>query len=549
MENALHIRLVSGLVKARVDDTITTFAPYENATALRGDRLFFSLLAYVPFGVHGSIRTVVKVDSPLAEQITTYDVEHVPVLLPSYTDARLDDDYLDHRPALFPNVLRPTKKVFLYANQLHQLYFELRVPENAAPGSCPITVSLINEKDELMGEATLTVEILDALLPPQKLTCTEWFHCDCLATYYNVEVFSERHWEIIENFARVAVDTGINALLTPVLTPPLDTVVGSERPTVQLVDVTRENGKYTFGFDKLRRWCEMCQRVGVKELEINHLFTQWGAEHAPKVMATDNGEYRRIFGWETEAAGEEYVTFLRTLLPILKEKLDEFGYKDHYFFHISDEPNAKHLESYTKARNAVIDLIEDHPVRDALSDFEYYESGLVTHPIPSNDHIAPFLAAKVPDLWTYYCCVQGNKVSNRFIAMPGYRTRVLGAQLYKAEIAGFLQWGFNFYYGRRSEVTINPYLTADGLGSWPAGDPFAVYPDMDGKPLLALHHVMFVQALFDLRAMEAAEAVCGREAVLAAVESEGKIDFSHYPRSNDYLLTLRDRLNRMAAGV
>ena len=549
MENALHIRLVSGLVKARVDDTITTFAPYENATALRGDRLFFSLLAYVPFGVHGSMRTVVKVDSPLAERITTYDVEHVPVLLPSYTDARLDDDYLDHKPGLFPNVLRPTKKVFLYANQLHQLYFELRVPEDVAPGSYPITVSLINEKDEPMGEATLTVEILDALLPPQKLICTEWFHCDCLATYYNVEVFSERHWEIIENFARMAVDTGINALLTPILTPPLDTVVGGERPTVQLVDVTRENGKYTFGFDKLRRWCEMCQRVGVKELEINHLFTQWGAEHAPKVMATDNGEYRRIFGWETEAAGEEYVTFLRTLLPILKEKLDAFGYKDHYFFHISDEPNAKHLESYTKARNAVIDLIEDHPVRDALSDFEYYESGLVTHPIPSNDHIAPFLAAKVPDLWTYYCCGQGNKVSNRFIAMPGYRTRVLGAQLYKAEIAGFLQWGYNFYYGRRSEVTINPYLTADGLGSWPAGDPFAVYPDADGTPLLALHHAIFVQALFDLRAMEAAEAVCGREAVLAAVEAEGKIDFSHYPRSNDYLLKLRDTLNRMAAGV
>ena len=61
MENALHIRLVSGLVKARVDDTITTFAPYENATALRGDRLFFSLLAYVPFGVHGSMRTVVNI--------------------------------------------------------------------------------------------------------------------------------------------------------------------------------------------------------------------------------------------------------------------------------------------------------------------------------------------------------------------------------------------------------------------------------------------------------------------------------------------------------
>ncbi|MBE6594704.1 MAG: DUF4091 domain-containing protein [Ruminococcaceae bacterium] len=547
MENILQVRLASGLVKARLDDTMNTFPVYESATALRGDRLFFSLLCTAPFGLHGSPRVEVSVDSPIAEHVTVYDVEHVPVQLPCYADVKADEDYIDHKPGLFPDVLRPAKVVFLYPGQLHQLYFELRVPEDATPGSYPITISLKNAELVASAEASLTVEILDAVLPPQKLTCTEWFHCDCLATYYNVEVFSERHWEIIENFAKMAVDTGINALLTPVLTPPLDTVVGGERPTVQLVDVTRENGKYTFGFDKLRRWCEMCRRVGVRELEISHLFTQWGAEHAPKVMATDNGEYRRIFGWDTEAAGEEYVTFLRTLLPVLKEKLDEFGYRDHYFFHISDEPGVKHLESYSKARNAVIDLLIDHPVRDALSGFEFYQQGLVTNPIPSNDHIEPFLAANVPELWTYYCCSQGDKVSNRFIAMPGYRTRVLGAQLYKYNITGFLQWGYNFYYGRRSEVVVNPYLCADGHGSWPAGDPFAVYPDVNGKPLLSLHHVLFVQALLDLRAMQAAEAVCGREAVLEAIEAEGKVDFSHYPRNAAYLISLRDTLNRMAA--
>ena len=39
-------------------------------------------------------------------------------------------------------------------------------------------------------------------------------------------------------------------LLTPVFTPPLDTAIGGERRTVQLVDVhVTENG-YTFGFDK-----------------------------------------------------------------------------------------------------------------------------------------------------------------------------------------------------------------------------------------------------------------------------------------------------------
>ena len=43
----------------------------------------------------------------------------------------------------------------------------------------------------------------------------------------------------------MATDHGINMILIPVLTPPLDTAEGGERTTVQLVDITYENGKFT----------------------------------------------------------------------------------------------------------------------------------------------------------------------------------------------------------------------------------------------------------------------------------------------------------------
>jgi hypothetical protein len=43
---------------------------------------------------------------------------------------------------------------------------------------------------------------------------------------------------------------------------------------------------------------------------LSHLFTQWGAAHAPKIMATVDGTYRRLFGWETDAISDEYVGFL-----------------------------------------------------------------------------------------------------------------------------------------------------------------------------------------------------------------------------------------------
>jgi hypothetical protein len=73
-----------------------------------------------------------------------------------------------------------------------------------------------------------------------KYTC--WFHGDCLANYYHDEVFSEEHWTAMENLIRMAADYGQTMILTPMFTPPLDTAIHYERPTVQLVDVTLTNG-------------------------------------------------------------------------------------------------------------------------------------------------------------------------------------------------------------------------------------------------------------------------------------------------------------------
>ena len=47
-------------------------------------------------------------------------------------------------------------------------------------------------------------------------------------------------------------------------------------------------------------------------------------------------------------------------------------------------------------------------------------------------------------------------VCNRFFAMPLARCRAIGLQFYKFNIAGFLQWGFNFYTATGSTRHINP---------------------------------------------------------------------------------------------
>ncbi len=544
----IESKIISSLEKVFIDNQMGDFSALESIRMLKNQRLSVQLL-HTMTGEDAPLHTIysLKIEGELSVYARARSVELVPVMFPV---SIYDDNYLRTTPGLYPDWLQPLHYdggVSVVKNQLRAVWVEFMPQGQVTAGQYPITISLM-AGDEVATSATVTVEVLDAELPSQEMLLTQWFHCDSLANYYHCEPWSERHWEIVENFARTAVENGINLLLTPVFTPPLDTRIGGERTTNQLIDVTVTNGVYTFGFDKLDRWVDMCDRVGIKYFEISHLFTQWGAGHAPKVMATVDGVYQRIFGWDTDATGEAYSRFLRTFLPAFLAHMKARGDDRRCYFHISDEPHGEQMAQYKASKAVVADILEGYPVMDALSDYTFYCEGVVTMPIPSNNHIQPFIEGGVPNLWTYYCCGQCVDVSNRLIAMPAWRTRCIGMQFYKYDIAGFLQWGYNFYNNMQSVDSINPYANNSGDYWVPAGDPFSVYPAQDGTAYESTRIIVFHEALEDVRAMKLAESYYGKEAVVAEMEKIfGEIRFDRCAKSADEVLAVRAKIDDMIA--
>ena len=550
----IQTKIVSSMEKCFADSDIGTFATLTHLSALKNERVSFQLLytddtndATLPYR---STNYGLQIEGVPQEVVSVRRVDCVPVTIACLAEGA-DDNYLRTSPGLYPDLLSPLQYggVSVMRHQLQSVWIELDLNERLPAGEHPITIKLTNSSGEAQAQNTLTLTVINALLPPQEMIFTQWFHTDCLANYYNVPVWSEEHWRIVESFAATAVKNGINMLLTPVHTPPLDTAVGGERTTTQLVDVALDDEEYSFNFDKLDRWIEMCNRVGIRYFEVAHLFTQWGAGHAPKIMATVDGEYKRIFGWETDATSEEYIRYLRAFLAAFLTHMKARGDDKRCYFHISDEPSRSQQESYRAAKASVADLLEGYPIMDALSNFEYYQNGLVEMPIPCTSRIEPFTLAGVPDLWTYYCCVQGIDVSNRFIAMPLWRTRSIGLQLYKYNIVGFLHWGYNFYNNMHSRDAINPYLDTCAGYTFPAGDAFSVYPAQDGSALESVRILSFYEALQDVRALRLAETLCGRERVIEKIERifGEKIRFDRCAKSAKPLLEIREKINEMIA--
>ena len=129
--------------------------------------------------------------------------------------------------------------------------------------------------------------------------------------------------------------------------------------------------------------------------------------------------------------------------------------------------------------------------------------------------------------------------------MPAERNRIIGYQLYKFDVKGFLHWGYNFYYSRFSKRLIDPFTEPDADGKFPSGDSFVVYPGKNNMPLDSTRLHVFFDGLQDLRALRLLESLVGREKAVSVLESglEKPLTFSEYPHSAEWLLQTRERIN------
>ncbi|MBS4197404.1 DUF4091 domain-containing protein [Lederbergia citri] len=470
-------------------------------------------------------------------------VKKVPSTLPAYAESH-DENYLSTKPGLFPDLLEPVtaNSIELETGGWNSLWVDVYSKSDAV-GEKTLKLLITDEHHQSIYNQSIKFRVIPYQLPEQTLIHTQWFHTDCLANYYGVDVFSDEHWRIIDNFLRFASENGINMILTPIFTPPLDTKVGGERTTVQLVQISYKNGEYEFDFTLLKKWLDLCKRNGIKYIEIAHLFTQWGAEFTPKIMVREEGVLLRKFGWDVTADSTEYRLFLASFLPALTSFLKANWDSEKVYFHISDEPNESNIATYSQAKEIAEPYLKDFKIIDALSDFSFYQKGIVSKPVVANDHIQTFIDHHVPNLWTYYCCAQNQKVSNRFMAMPSARNRIIATQLFKYDIEGFLHWGYNFYNSQYSIEPINPYIITDANNAFPSGDTFLVYPGKNGEAIPSIRSRVFYQALQDLRAFQWLEQLKGKAFVINIIEKSQTITFTEYPKEKGYIFQTREEIN------
>ena len=450
-----------------------------------------------------------------------------------------DDYVLFSETGKYPELLTDETDAGLKVNEWRAWWISVKIETTCSAGNYPLNVRLLCGT-EILAEKTYTIKVIGAKLEPHDLIMTYWIHYDCICEQHHVEMFSESFYSILAIYMQEYIACGNNMVLTPLFTPPLDTAVGGERMTCQLVHVTKVNGRYSFDFSLLDTFVDFMRRVGIEYFEFSHLCTQWGAAYCPKVMAvTENGE-KKIFGWDTRSDEKEYKDFLQAFLPKLVDYTRKKGIYGKCFYHISDEPSSEHLAKYKKIYQTVKKLIGGQLVIDALSDYKF--CGVVDLPVVATNCIEPFLK-NGKNYIAYYCSCQCNQyVSNRFFAMPSERNRVLGMQLYLNKAKGFLHWGYNFYHTQYSIKSVNPYEETSAGGAFASGDSFVIYPA--GKSVKkSLRLDVFAEGIQDYRALLTLEKLIGRKETETLLKEQGFSGYGIYPHTTGFLKKIREKIN------
>ena len=171
-------------------------------------------------------------------------------------DSTLVADVLDH---LTPSLMIP-------ANSAQGGWISIRVPQQVKAGRYTGTVTVKNG-DVALSELKLTINVKNRTLPVP----SEWaFHLDlwqnpyAVARYYDVEPFSEKHFDLMRPLMKLYADGGGKVITASIMHKPWNgqTYDAFESMVTWL---KKADGTWYFDYTAFDRWVEFMMSVGVRK--------------------------------------------------------------------------------------------------------------------------------------------------------------------------------------------------------------------------------------------------------------------------------------------
>ena len=368
-------------------------------------------------------------------------------------DSTLVADVIDH--------LTPTLDI--KKNTTQPVWVSVKVPrENIIKGMYRGTVT-VKEDGKVLAELPLTVTVKNRVLPEPK----DWaFHLDlwqnpyAVSRYYNVEPFSQEHFDLMRPIMTRYAEAGGKVITTSIMHKPWNGQTYD--PFESMVTwMKKADGTWWFDYTVFDKWVEFMMSCGVKKEIGCYSMVPWRLSFQYFDQASNS--FKFFNGKPGEPAYEEFWTrMLKSFAQHLKEK----GWFEITHIAMDERPLKDMLATIEVVRKADPDF--------KLSLAGTYHSELVDH----LDDYCTNIAGKFTDeelarrkasgkVTTFYTsCAEPRP--NTFTFSPLAESEFFGWWAAKLGLDGYLRWALNSWV--KDPLLDTRFIT------WGAGDTYLLYP-------------------------------------------------------------------------
>lgn len=355
-------------------------------------------------------------------------------------------------------------------------HYSVTVPNGQTPGVYTGTVVVSTGN---AGSVTVDVrlEVYDVTLPaPNESTfkMNNWFTSagwdyrgteNSIPLQYGVQMYDANWWRVIENFAanhqrhrNNVIHADFQALLIP------DTTVGP-------------GGELQFGWASFDRFIQTFIDAGALQyIHTPHLLepNQDGTASV-EILRNVDGAVQRVLSTPDTPETNAY---LDQVFAALKQHLDAKGWTDRFYMSALDEPRtAAHGTAanwlYAKYRAHFPNPLTNEAHLAVVPGLDENLTAITPVLGHYEEQMAHYQDLRIngTELWLYNCIIPRGAQMNRFISYHLAKTRLTPWLTWKIGGAGYLHWGWNYWFDGDPNV---PADTFDGMQS---GDNWLVRPN------------------------------------------------------------------------
>lgn len=469
------------------------------------------------------------------------------------------------------DVILNSSSIYVKPAMVQQVLIGTSSSKDCKPGIYSIRVKIYHKRlfgDEvLLKEVSFEVQVVDYSLKDTSdidFYLDLWQHNSNIARQYDVPLWSDEHFDIIEQYVASLAELGQKAITAVVSEVPWsgqgtvnDLVNDSDMYEYSMTRITRGcDGEWHYDFTALKRYIDLCMGYGItEEIEVFGLSNIWlfenqgfgklieGYEDGIRLRYYDEGQ--KVFRYIREMGD------LESYIKALNSFFEDNGWSDKVRI-LADEP--ADLEVFRKKAAQLKAIAPSFKFKVAINHVEFMGEDIpgVTDYCPIlnciTDRFEAFKEMKenVSGRLSYYVCCWP-LYPNTFIASPLVESRLLPWIARYLNIDGFLRWNYTVW----PKDPLNDIRFR--YPEFPAGDTNFVYPGKDGRPVLSLRYIHLKKGIRDYQLMKDYEKMTGDEEVVSSIldsvfykpalledkcnrEELYSLDYEDYERHMDRLL-------------